>query len=206
MDLSELRELDLNQPGRWPLAVKLAAMTAVFALVLAAGWYFDWQQQWDRLQQARARETELKKQFEHKQRLAANLAAYQKQLTDMEASFGAMLRQLPSRAEVAKLLVDISQTGLASGLEFELFKPLNPIRKEFYAELPVSIQVRGTYQEFAHFVSAVANLPRIVTLHDISISRDGFGSAHKGPNENEDTRLRMALSAKTYWYLEGGTK
>ncbi|HET8701543.1 MAG TPA: type 4a pilus biogenesis protein PilO, partial [Nitrococcus sp.] len=104
-------------------------------------------------------------------------------------------------AEVAKLLVDISQAGLASGLEFELFKPLAPVRKEFYAELPVSIQVRGTYQEFAHFVSTVANLPRIVTLHDISISRDN--SARSGANKDDDTRLRMALSAKTYWYLEG---
>lgn len=202
MDLAELRELDLNQPGRWPLVVKLAAMVIVFSLVLTAGWYFDWRQQWDQLKQARARETELKKQFEHKQRLAADLAAYQKQLKDMEASFGAMLRQLPSRAEVAKLLVDISQTGLASGLEFELFKPLEPVRKEFYAELPVSIQVRGTYQEFAHFVSAVANLPRIVTLHNISISRDS--SAHAGPDKSSGTPLRMALSAKTYWYLEGG--
>lgn len=202
MDLAELRELDLNQPGRWPLVVKLAAMVIVFSLVLTAGWYFDWQQQWDQLDQARAHETELKKQFENKQRLAANLVAYQKQLKDMETSFGAMLRQLPSRAEVAKLLVDISQAGLASGLEFDLFKPLNPIRKDFYAELPVSIQVRGTYQEFAHFVSAVANLPRIVTLHNISISRDG--SVHQKSNSKAGTPLRMALSAKTYWYLEGG--
>lgn len=199
MDLAELRELDLNQPGRWPQPVKLAAMVVVFSLVLAAGWYFDWQHQWQELQQTRARETELKQQFEHKQRLAANLNAYKKQLKDMEASFGAMLRQLPSRAEVAKLLVDISQTGLASGLEFELFKPLEPIRKEFYAELPVSIQVRGTYEEFARFVSAVANLPRIVTLHNISISREGSPGSKNG-----GTPLRMALRAKTYWYLEGG--
>lgn len=202
MDLAELREIDLNQPGRWPLPVKLAALVIVFSLVLAVGWYFDWQHQWEQLEQARARETELKKQFEHKQRIAANLGKYQKQLTDMEASFGAMLRQLPSRAEVAKLLVDISQTGLASGLEFELFKPRESIRKEFYAELPVSIRVRGTYQEFAHFVSAVANLPRIVTLHNISINRNG--PARPGPNKNQGTPLRMALSAKTYWYLEEG--
>lgn len=203
MNLAELRELDLQQPGRWPLLVKVAAMIILFSLVLGAGWYFDWQHQWDQIEQARAREIDLKTQFEHKQRLAANLAIYQKQLKDMRASFGAMLRQLPSRAEVAKLLVDISHTGLASGLEFELFKPLDSIRKEFYAELPVSIQVRGTYQEFAQFVSDVANLPRIVTLHNIRISRDG--SADEEPNKGAGTPLRMALSAKTYWYLEGST-
>ncbi|MDN5870438.1 MAG: type 4a pilus biogenesis protein PilO [Nitrococcus sp.] len=202
MNLAELRELDFEQPGRWPLLVKVAAMVILFSLMLGAGWYFDWQHQWDQLDQARAREIELKGQFEQKQRLAANLAAYQKQLEDMRASFGAMLRQLPSRAEVAKLLVDISHTGLASGLEFELFKPLDSIRKEFYAELPVAIEVRGTYQEFAHFVSDVANLPRIVTLHNIRIRRDGAANAK--PGRNADTPLRMALSAKTYWYLEGG--
>ncbi|MDN5848353.1 MAG: type 4a pilus biogenesis protein PilO [Nitrococcus sp.] len=203
MNLAELRELDLQQPGRWPLLVKVAAMVILFSLVLGAGWYFDWQHQWDQLDQARAREIELKGHFEQKQRLAANLAAYQKQLKSMQASFGAMLRQLPSRAEVAKLLVDISHTGLASGLEFELFKPLDSIRKEFYAELPVAIEVRGTYQEFAKFVSDVANLPRIVTLHNIRIRRDG--AADENPKLNADTPLRMALSAKTYWYLEGGT-
>lgn len=202
MKLAELRELDLNEPGRWPLAVKVAAMVMVFLIVLAAGWYFDWQHQWDRLQQARVREITLKQQFEHKQRLAANLGAYQKQLKDMQASFGAMLRQLPSRVEVAKLLVDISQTGLASGLEFDLFKPLQPIRKEFYAELPVSIQVHGTYDELAHFVSGVANLPRIVTLHNISITHGG--SRHAASGKTADTQLHMTLSAKTYWYLEGG--
>lgn len=203
IDLNELRDLDLNQPGRWPLIVKIAAMIGVFVLVLAAGWYFDWQHQWAQLKEARAHEAELKAQFEHKQHLAANLDAYQKQLEEMKASFGSMLRQLPSRVEVAKLLVDISQAGLASGLEFELFKPLSPTQKEFYAELPVSIRARGTYQELAHFVSTVANLPRIVTIHNIRISR--ADSSPQEPGRSEGTPLQVALRAKTYWYLEGGT-
>lgn len=197
MKLSDLNNLDMQDAANWPLPVKLGAAALVFALIVAGGWHLDWRDQAATLERFAAKENELKQSFEIKQRRAANLAAYEQQLLEMEASFGAMLRQLPSRADVPKLLVDISQTGLASGLEFELFKPESEVKREFYAELPVSIRVRGNYHQFARFVSAVANLPRIVTLHNISIQE----AAKNGG-------LAMDLTAKTYWYLDdaGATK
>lgn len=194
MDLAAYRELDLENPGGWPLPAKLVAMVLILALTVAGGWYFDWQNQLASLERVRAQEAELRQEFETKQKRSANLEAYEAQLAQMQESFGAMLRQLPSRAEVARLLVDISQTGLASGLEFELFKPMNPVRREFYAELPVTIRVRGSYHEFARFISGAANLPRIVTLHDIDIAAGGEKAAAG--------ELVMNLTAKTYWYLE----
>lgn len=193
MDLEQFRNLDMNNPGGWPKAVKAIALVLVFALAVAASWYFDWSNQLQRLEQAEAQERQLRDEFELKQRRAANLEAYEAQLAEMEESFGAMLRQLPSRAEVSRLLVDVSQTGLGSGLEFELFRPQDPVRREFYAELPVNIRVTGAYGEFATFVSGVANLPRIVTLHDIAIRR---------ADQDEDDALVMELNARTYWYLD----
>lgn len=191
MTLSDLNNLDLQDAANWPLPVKVAAAILVFAIVVAGGWYFDWSDQNRQLEQITATENQLRQSFELKQRRAVNLEAYEKQLADMEASFGAMLRQLPSQADVPKLLVDVSQTGLASGLEFELFRPAPTIEREFYAELPVSIRVRGNYHQFARFISSVANLPRIVTLHNISIQQAGKSDG-----------LAMDLTAKTYWYLE----
>lgn len=192
MNLSDLNNLDLQDAANWPLPVKVAAAVLVFALVVAGGWHFDWSNQARKLEQITATESQLKQSFELRQRRAVNLEAYQQQLTDMEASFGAMLRQLPSQADVPKLLVDISQTGLASGLEFELFRPAATIEREFYAELPVSIRVHGNYHQFARFISSVANLPRIVTLHNISIQQAGRSGGG----------LAMDLTAKTYWYLD----
>lgn len=191
MNLSDLNNLDLQEAANWPLPIKLAATLIVFALIVAGGWYLDWSKQATSLERIVAKETELKQSFELRQRRAANLDAYKQQLAGMEASFGAMLRQLPSQADVPKLLVDVSQTGLASGLEFELFKPQPETKREFYAELPVGIRVRGDYHQFARFVSAVANLPRIVTLHDISIQQPDKAGG-----------LVMDLTAKTYWYLD----
>jgi len=193
MDLEQFRNLDMNNPGGWPMPVKAIALVLVFALTMGASWYFDWSKQLQRLEQAEAEERQLREEFELKQRRAASLEAYEAQLEEMQESFGAMLRQLPSRAEVSRLLVDVSQTGLGSGLEFELFRPQDPVRREFYAELPVNIRVNGGYREFAAFVSGVANLPRIVTLHDIAISRAG---------EDGDDDLVMELTARTYWYLQ----
>jgi type IV pilus assembly protein PilO len=186
----DLSNLDLSSIGTWPLAVKAALIVVVCIIVLALGYFLDTQKQLDTLERNRIEETKLKKDFESKQAKAANLDAYKKQMEEMKISFGAMLRQLPSKTEVEDLLVDISQTGLASGIEFQLFKPEAERQIDFYAELPIKMKMTGTYHEFGRFVSGIAALPRIVTLHNISIDRDKGGS------------LSMDLQAKTYRYLD----
>ena len=189
MKLAELQNLDFSDVSGWPLVAKAAAILAICIAVLAAGFWFDTKNQLAELDKLVAQEPELKKTFETKQHKAANLDEYKAQLEEMERSFGAMLRQLPGKTEVAELLVDISQAGLANGLQFELFKPQNEKPAEFYAELPITIRVTGTYHEFGNFVSDVAALPRIVTLHDFSITPSG-------------DKLVMDVTAKTYRYLE----
>ncbi|MEW6354566.1 MAG: type 4a pilus biogenesis protein PilO [Pseudomonadota bacterium] len=201
MNLSDLNSLDFNNAGSWPRPVKIGAVVLACLIVLGAGYWFDTQSQLQILDQTRAKEQELKQAFEAKQAKSANLEAYKEQMDQMQKSFGAMLRQLPSKAEVADLLVDISQTGLASGLEFELFSPKEEVAKEFYAELPISIRVIGSYHELGAFVSGVAALPRIVTLHDLVIwpweSKEGQAST-----ADSQGKLFMELTAKTYRYLD----
>ena len=160
--------------------------------VIFLGYWFHTKDQLVTLEKVEQKEGELKKVFEKKAKQAVNLEAYEKQLAEMRESFGAMLRQLPNKTEVADLLVDVSQTGLASGLEFELFKPRKEMPREFYAELPINIRVVGDYHEFGDFVSGVAALPRIVTLHNVRINRKGG---------KQSTTLAMNLTAKTYRYL-----
>lgn len=191
MNLAELNNLDLNNVGSWPTPVRMAGFAMIFVAALAVGYYLDIKDQRTLLQQSESQEAELRTKFETKAKKAANLEAYEQQLAEMKESFGAMLRQLPNKTEVADLLVDISQSGLASGLEFELFKPQNEVPREFYAELPISIRVKGTYHEFGQFVSGVAALPRIVTVHDVNIV--------PGKTSGE---LTMDLLAKTYRYLD----
>ena len=188
----DLSSLDLSSIGAWPMPVKAALIAVVCIIVLALGYFLDTQKQLDTLERARIEETTLKKDFESKQAKAVNLDAYKKQMEEMKQSFGAMLRQLPSKTEVEDLLVDISQTGLASGIEFQLFKPEEERQIDFYAELPISIVMTGTYHEFGRFVSGIAALPRIVTLHNISISTA----------KDKDGELTMNLQAKTYRYLD----
>jgi len=192
LDLSQFKNLDPNNIGSWPAPAKGGVIALVCLAVLGLGYWFDTQEQWAVLERARQNEERLKKDFETKQAKAANLEAYRQQMTEMEESFGTMLRQLPSKTEVADLLVDITQTGLASGLEFELFKPGNDMPKEFYAELPIEVKVVGTYHSFGEFVSGVSALPRIVTLHDISIA----------PTAKVAGVLIMQGNAKTYRYLD----
>lgn len=196
MNLSEIdiNDLDFSNIANWPLPARVFAIVLVALAVLGLGYWFDIKDQQLRLDQVEQKEGELKSTFEAKARKAANLEAYEQQLEEMRQSFGAMLRQLPNKTEVADLLVDVSQTGLASGLEFDLFKPQAEMPRDFYAELPISIKVRGTYHEFGAFVSGVAALPRIVTLHDIAI----LPPAKDATNGD----LTMELTAKTYRYLE----
>ncbi len=196
MNLADLKSLDINNVGAWPMPIKGMAFFLMFCAALGIGYWFESQGQLPALDQARQQEVKLKETFKAKAAKAANLEAYKRQLEEMKQSFGAMLRQLPNKTQVADLLVDISQTGLASGLEFELFKPEAEIPKDFYAELPISIRVKGHYHDFGAFVSGVAALPRIVTLHDINIKPV---SAEKG---KDSTSLIMELTAKTYRYIE----
>ncbi len=200
MNLQELNELDLSNVGIWPMPVKIV-LTLILAVVVGVGWYYlDTQEQLLSLERAEKKEQDLRGTFEEKQAKAVNLEAYKKQLEEMKQSFGAMLRQLPDKTEVAELLVDVSQTGLASGLEFELFQPSGEVPKEFYAELPIKLKVHGQYHEFGNFISGLAALPRIVTIHDVVITPMKKGDAGGG------APLVLEATAKTYRYLdeEGG--
>ena len=198
--LEQLRNLDPNDPGRWPLGVRVGTVVLLFVLAAAAGyWYFVWKAKRPELLEARAKETELWNTLETKARKAANLQAYKDQLAEMEKSFGAMLRQLPNRTEVPNLLVDISQTGLAAGLEEKLFQPQGENRKDFYAELPISIRLTGNYHQMGNFASGIAALPRIVTLHDIEIVPAGRDARGGGGSPGD---LTLNVTAKTYRYLD----
>jgi len=194
--LEQLRNLDPNDPGRWPIAVRLSAAILLFLIIGAAGYYyFVWKQDHPRLLEARQKESELMDSLKVKAKRAANLTAYRAQLAEMEKSFGAMLRQLPNKTEVPNLLVDISQTGLSAGLEENLFQPQAEVRNDFYAELPITIRLTGGYHEMGKFASGIAALPRIVTLHNIEIVPPGGANPPPG-------QLTLNVTAKTYRYLD----
>lgn len=193
--IDDLNALDPNDVGRWPLPFRIAAVVIVFLLVSAGGVYYTIAKDKQLvLEKEQGRETELRQVFENKQRKAANFQEYADQLVEMEESFGAMLRQLPGETELPNLIIDVSQTGLAAGLEERLFEPQAEIRREFYAEKPIRIRLSGSYHAFANFASAVAALPRIVTLHDITISPRSRDSVAE--------ELTLDVTAKTYRYLE----
>ena len=192
--LDDLKSLDPNDPGRWPLPVRAGAVALCFVVLSAVLFYFFvWSDQKPRLDQAAAQENELRNTFQSKHSKAVNLAVYQQQLADIERSFGALLRQLPGRTEVPSLLVDISQVGVGAGLEEKLFQPANEIKKDFYAELPIKIRLTGSYHQMGEFVSGIAALPRIVTLHDIKIKPD---------TKDAYDVLSFELTAKTFRYLD----
>ncbi|HXL96850.1 MAG TPA: type 4a pilus biogenesis protein PilO [Steroidobacteraceae bacterium] len=195
--LDELRSLDPREPGRWPFAARAAAVSICFvAVAIGLIYVFVWQDRMPELRQREDQEQQLRNEFRVKHAKAVNLAVYKQQLTDIEKSFGALLRQLPSKTEVPNLLVDISQTGLAAALEEKLFQPGQEVKKDFYAELPIHIQLTGSYHEFGAFVSGIAALPRIVTLHDIQIT-----PVSKEKSAAYD-QLQLDLTAKTYRYLD----
>jgi len=194
--LEELQNLDFNDIGRWPFLFRAMFVGLFFVVAIGAGfYYFVYNEQMPRLERAEQEEQELRASFEQKQKKAANFQAYRDQLAEIERSFGTMLRQLPGKTEIPNLLVDISQTGLAAGLQEELFQPVAELQKDFYAEKPIKIRLRGKYHEFGKFVSDIAALPRIVTLHDIAISRARKDNA--GSDE-----LVLNVTAKTYRYLD----
>jgi type IV pilus assembly protein PilO len=192
--LEELQSLDPRDPGRWPLAIRAGAVGLCFlVLTVALIYFFVWDEQRPELQRREDVEQQLRQEFRTKHAKAVNLDLYKQQLKDIERSFGALLRQLPGKTEVPNLLVDISQTGLSAGLEEKLFQPQSEQRKDFYAELPIKIRLTGSYHQFGQFVSGIAALPRIVTLHDIQIT-----SASKDAYD----QLSLELTAKTYRYLD----
>jgi len=195
--MDELNNLDFNNIGNASNPIKFGFLAIVFIAIIAAGIYFDTQKQLDDLKKVERKETELKSEFTVKADQAAKLELYKDQLAEMQASFQAILRQLPEKTDVESLLVDVSQTGLANGLEIKKFKPSNEEKKGFYAELPISLEVSGKYHDLASFISGVAALPRIVTMHELKLER-------KEPKADEppSDKLKMTAVAKTYRYLK----
>lgn len=193
MNLSDLQKLDVNNIGNWPQPAKAVTIGLLCVALLGAGWYADLKAQQEALEQAEQKEQTLRQDLEAKQKKVVNLDALKQQLEDIQSSFGDMLKRLPNKTEVAGLLVDISQQGLGAGLEFELFKPGTEQPAEFYMELPIEIRVTGDYHQLGRFVSGVADLPRIVTQHDITI---------KFKSQDKPDQLMMETIAKTYRYLD----
>lgn len=195
--LEQIRELDPNDPGRWPLPFRLGAMGLIFlvAVVLLA-YLLAWKPKKPELDTARAEEQQLLGTLEQKARKAANLDAYKAQLKEMEQSFGAMLRKLPNQTEVPNLLIDISQQGSGAGLDQKLFQPASQNNRDFYAELPIKMRLTGSFHAIGNFVSGIAALPRIVTLHDVEIAPVDRNS------RNGSDSLQLDVTAKTYRYLD----
>ena len=192
--VDDLRNLDVNDVGRWPLLFRVGVIALVFVMVIGLGIYWTIiQDRAPQLERAQQDEQTLRVTFENKQRKAANYDAYKAQLEQIEQSFGTMLRQLPGETEIPSLIVDISQTGLAAGLQEKLFQPQPEIPKDFYAEKPIKIRLSGGYHEIANFVSGIAALPRIVTLHNINITREDASSYDA---------LSLEVTAQTYRYIE----
>jgi type IV pilus assembly protein PilO len=190
MNLDELRRLNIRDVGNWPLLPKLAILFAIFVVIIVAGFLLDWQDQWNTLDAAKAEEVKLKEQYGQKKAKAINFELYVQQLSEVEQSFGALVKQLPNRSEIDALLTDINQAGLGRGLQFELFRPAAQEKMaDFYAELPIKIKITGSYHDMGAFASDVAQLPRIVTLNDMAINND------KGV-------LSLEAEAKTFRYLD----
>jgi len=191
MDLADINNLDFKNIGNAPLPVKIGIIIFLCVALAAAAFYFDTKDQLAHLEQTEAEEGTLRTNFESKQKKAVNLELYKVQLEEMRKTFGTLIRQLPSETEIPNLIVDISRTGLSSGLEIDLFKPGSETKKDFYSEKPIQLRVKGGYHEFGEFASGVAALPRVVTLHNITLTPG-----------TEDTPMTMAATAKTYRYLD----
>ncbi len=189
MDMSSLSELDFNESGEWPFIIKMIAIILLCSVVWGAGYYFIINDKKIELASLERKEIQLKQSFVKKQAKAVNLEAYKEQMKEMKVTFSSMLQQLPRKNEVADLLIDISSSGLVNGLVFNLFKPGGERPVDFYAELPIQMTVTGTYHQFGEFVSAIAALPRIVTMHNLTLTPRG-------------NKMTMNITAKTYRYFD----
>jgi type IV pilus assembly protein PilO len=197
MKLDDFNNIDFNNAGSLPAAVKAVLLAVIFVVILALGYYFLWTDAFASLDTAKAKEEELRKTFLDKQAQAVNLAGYKQQMVEIERTFGALLKQLPDKSQMDGLLTDINQAGLGRGLEFELFKPGQETQAEFYAEMPISIKVLGTYHDLGAFATDISKLSRIVTLNDISVS-----TGKEAKSNSADAILVMDATARTYRYLD----
>lgn len=190
MTLDDFRRLNFREAGSWPLAAKIVILGFMMVIIVAAGAWFDWKDQYEALDAAKNEETKLREQYAQKKVKAINFELYVQQLKEVEQSFGALVKQLPNRAEIDALLTDINQAGLGRGLQFELFRPATQEKMaDFYAELPIAIRITGSYHDMGAFASDVAQLPRIVTLNDLAIT-------------NTAGTLSLDATAKTFRYLD----
>ena len=187
--VEDFRRLNPNDVGAWPLIPRVVVLLGLFVMLLVAGWWFVWVDQLDAYEQKQAEEVKLKEDFLNKKRKAVNLDLYLQQLNEIDRSFGALLKQLPNKAEVESLLVEINQAGMGRGLQFELFKPGQEQTREFYAELPINVKLTGSYHDFGAFAGDIGRLSRIVTLNNLSISPSPGG-------------LAMDAVTKTFRYLD----
>lgn len=191
MTLDELKRLDPNKIGSWPILPKLGVLLVLLLALVFASYWFDWQNQIAEIDGAKSKEEQLRTSFLDKKKQAVALPAYRKQLADIESQFGALLKQLPGKSEMDALLTDINQAGLGRGLQFELFRPAaSEARKDFYAELPITVRVTGSYHDIGAFASDIGRLSRIVTLNDIGLSAGTGGN------------LALDATAKTFRYLD----
>jgi type IV pilus assembly protein PilO len=186
----DFKGLDPSDPGVWPLAPRVAVLVALLIAAVAAVWWFDWQDQLGVLEQRQAEELKLRDEWKTKKHQAINLDEYRRQLAEIDRQFGALLRQLPNRTEMESLLSDINQAGLGRGLQFDLFKPGSDNVKDFYAEMPITVSITGSYHDLGAFASDISRMPRIVTLNDISLEA------------GKDAPLKMNGTATTYRYLD----
>lgn len=191
--VDDFKTLDPKDPGQWPLLPKLLILAAVFVGLVVAAWFLGWNGQLEELSTKQKQETQLKEDWLGKKKQAVNLEAYRKQLAEIDRSFGELLKQLPNKAEMDAMIVDISQAALTRGLKVELFKPGSEGRRDFYAELPISVIMTGSYNDLAFFAGDIARLPRIVTLNNLKLRP-------KDP-KNAGT-LTMDATAMTYRYLD----
>lgn len=191
--LDDFRALNPKDVGSWPIVPRVTVLLSLFLLILLAGWWFVWSDQLDALELKQLDEAKLKEEFVAKKRQAVNLDLYTQQLNEMDRSFGALLKQLPNKSEVESLLVEINQAGMGRGLQFELFKPGQEVVKDFYAELPISVKLTGSYHDFGAFAGDIGKLSRIVTLNNLSITANAAG---------KDGNLAMDAVTKTFRYLD----
>lgn len=191
--LDDFRNLNPKDVGAWPIAPRVAVLIGIFVLALVAGWWFIWNDQLETLGTRQADELKLKDEYVAKKKQSVNLALYTQQLSEIDRSFGALLKQLPDKSEVESLLIEINQSGMGRGLQFELFKPGQEVSKDFYAELPINVRITGSYHDFGAFAGDIGRLSRIVTLNNISITTDP---------KTKDGSLVMDAITKTFRYLD----